>query len=252
MAKMGRLTKKQFGATMPPTAPAVNFPPVHLRNMEMIIVGYRTDEDEALNLLPQGLELSEPATASIIIAKYHFTTWGPYNEAILAIGCSWQGTPMAYLPYLLVTNEMPLIAGREIWGCGKKLAHVDVNHEHDQQIGIIERPTGNRLATAVMRPLDNVSAAGFGFPPVCCLKVIPSAEENKPPEVAQLISLDFRITPVVGTDGIAELWSGPGSLVYNSPSASDPWHRLAVKEVVSCHYGLFNGYVPYGKILERY
>ena len=157
---------------------------------------------------------------------------------------------MAYMPYLLVTNEVPLIAGREIWGCGKNLAHVEVNHEHDQQIGIIERPTGNRLATAVMRPLDNVSAAGFGFPSVCCLKVIPSAEENKPPEVAQLVSLDFRVTPVVGTDGIAELWSGPGRW----STTLRPRRILAQARSEGGRvrpYGLFNGYVPYGKILER-
>ena len=48
------------------------------------------------------------------------------------------------------------------------------------------------------------------------------------------------------------MWSGPGSLVYNSPSACDPWHKLAVHEVLSCTYGHFNGYVPYGKVLERY
>ena len=82
--------------------------------------------------------------------------------------------------------------------------------------------------------------------------MIPSAEEGKPPEVAQLVSLDFKVTPLVGSDGIAELWSGPGSLSFNSPTESDPWHKLAVREVVSCHYGLFNGFVSYGKILKRY
>src|SRR5258707_678570 len=111
---------------MPPTASAVELPPVHLRKMEMIIIAYRTDEEAPLDLLPEGRELAEPATASLIIAKYHFTTWGPYNEAILAVGCTWQGQPAAYMPYLLVTQEVPLIAGREIWGCGKKLARVDV------------------------------------------------------------------------------------------------------------------------------
>ena len=124
MARSGKLTKSQFGFSMPLTAPVVSAPPVHLRKMEMIIIGYRTDEEEVLKILPEGLELAEPATASMIIAKYHFSTWGPYNEAILAVGCTWQGTPMAYMPYLLVTSEVPLIAGREIWGCGKKLAHV--------------------------------------------------------------------------------------------------------------------------------
>ena len=38
-------------------------------------------------LVSEGLELAEPATASLVIAKYHFSTFGPYNEAILGVGC---------------------------------------------------------------------------------------------------------------------------------------------------------------------
>ena len=252
MAKYGQLKKSQFGPSMPVTAPAVQSPPFYYRNMEMIIVEYRTDEEEALKLLPDGLELVEPATASIIIAKYHFSTFGPYNEAILGVACKWQGQLMTYLPNLFVTQEAPLIAGREIWGYAKKLAHVDVIQEHEEYMGIIERPKGNRLATAVMRSIRNVPANSFNFPPILSLKVIPNAEESETPALAQLVSCDFRVTPIVGTDGIAEVWSGPGSLVYNSPTEADPWYKLAVKEIVSCRYGFFNAYLPHGKILKTY
>ena len=54
------------------------------------------------------------------------------------------------------------------------------------------------------------------------------------------------------TDGLAEVWSGPGSLAYNTPTDVDPWHRLSVKEIVSCRYGWFNAYLPYGKVLTEY
>lgn len=252
MAKYGQLKKSQFGPSMPVTAPAVQSPPFYYRNMEMIIVEYHTDEEETLRLLPEGLELVEPATASIVIAKYRFSTFGPYNEAILGVACKWQGQPMTYLPSLFVTQEAPLIAGREIWGYAKKLAHVDVVQEHEEFMGIIERPKGNRLATAVMRSIRNVPADSFNFLPILSLKVIPSAEESEGPAIAQLVSCNFRVTPVVGTDGIAEVWSGPGSLVYNSPTEADPWHRLAVKEIVSCCYGWFNAHLPHGKILKTY
>lgn len=252
MAKHGQLKKSQYGFTMPVTAPAVQSPPFYYRNMEMIIVEYRTDEEEALRLLPDGLELAEPATASLVIAKYHFSTFGPYNEAILGIGCKWKGEPMSFLPNLFVTQEAPLIAGREIWGYAKKLAHVDVVKEHEEYMGIIERPRGNRLATAVMRTVRNVPADQFQFPKILSLKVIPNAEESEGPAIAQLVSCDFRVTPVVATDGLAEVWSGPGSLAYNSPTEVDPWHCLSVKEIVSCRYGWFNAYLPYGKILIEY
>lgn len=252
MGKQGKLTKSRFGPSMPVTAPAVQSPPFYYRNMEMIIVDYLTDEEAALQILPEGLELVEPATASIIIAKYHFSTFGPYNEAILCLACTWQGQLMTFLPNLFVTQEAPLIAGREIWGYAKKLAHVDVVTEHEEYMGIIERPKGNRIATAVMRSIHNVPPDSFKFPPILSLKVIPNAEESEEPALAQLVSCDFRVTPVVGTDGMAEVWSGPGSLVYNSPTEADPWYRLAVKEVISCRYGLFNAYLPHGKILKSY
>lgn len=252
MAKYGQLTKSQFGPSMPVNAPAVQSPPFYYRNMEMIIVSYHTDEEGALRLLPEGLELIEPAIASIIIAKYHFSTFGPYNEAILGVACKWEGQPMTYLPNLFVTQEAPLIAGREIWGYPKKLAHVDLAQEHEEFMGIIERPKGNRLATAVMRAIRNVPAEDFDFPPILSLKVIPNAEESEGPALAQLVSCNFKVTPIVGTDGITEVWSGPGSLVYNSPTEADPWHQLVVKEVIQCRYGFFNAHLPHGRILKTY
>ena len=90
------------------------------------------------------------------------------------------------------------------------------------------------------------------FPPILSLKVIPNAEESEEPALAQLVSCDFRVTPVVGTDGMAEVWSGPGSLVYNSPTEADPWYKLAVNEVISCRYGSFNALLPHGKVLKNY
>lgn len=252
MAKYGQLTKSRFGPSMPVNAPAVQAPPFYYRNMEMIIVDYETNGEGALQLLPEGLELSEPATASIIIAKYHFSTFGPYNEAILGVACKWNGEPMTYLPNLFVTQEAPLIAGREIWGYPKKLAHVDVTQEHEEFMGIIERPKGNRLATAVMRAVRNVTPDSFRFPPIVSLKVIPHAEESEEPALAQLVSCNFAVTPKVGTDGIAEVWSGPGSLVYNTPTEVDPWHQLAVEQVVQCRYGFFNAHLPNGTILKTY
>lgn len=252
MGKHGQLTMNDFGASMPVTAPAVQSPPFYYRNMELLIVTYRTDEEAALRILPADLGLVEPATASIIFAKYHFSTFGPYNEAILGIACTWQGQPMTYLPNLFVTQEAPLIAGREIWGYAKKLAHVDVLQEHEQTMGIIERPKGNRIATAVMRTVHNVAAESFEFPPILSLKVIPSAEESSHPALTQLVSCNFAVTPIVATDGVAEVWSGPGSLVFNSPTDSDPWHELSVEEILHCRYGRFNAFLPHGKILKNY
>lgn len=255
MGKMGKLTADQFGASMPVTGPAVQSPPFYYRNMEMMVITYKTNPEDALDILPDGLELVEPALATMIIAHYHFSTFGPYYEAILGIGCTFEGQPMTYLPNLFVTQEAPLIAGREIWGYPKKLAHVDLTQQSEQYMGVIERPTGNRIATAIMRTVDNVPADDFTMLPIVSLKVIPDAEdkgENAGPALAQLVSCEFDVKPIVATDGLTELWRGPGSLVYDSPTLNDPWHKLGVEEIDTCLYGFFNGYLPYGKILKEY
>jgi acetoacetate decarboxylase len=251
MAKKGRLTRSQYGATMPVTCPAVQSPPFYYRNAEMIIVSYRTSEEAALRLLPEGVELADPPTASVMVARYHFTTFGPYNEASLGIACNWQGGRRTYTANLFVDQEAPLIAGREIWGYPKKLAQIELVQEREQFMGTVERPTQNRLLTAVMRCVRNVPEAEWESPPVLSLKVIPSAESDEP-AIAQLVECEFRLTPIVGTDGLSEVWSGPGSLTFNSPTSTDPWHELPVEEVSSCVYGRFNAYLPYGKVLAEY
>ncbi len=82
----------------------------------MMLITYRTSGEAALDILPEGLELTDPATAVMIIANYHWSTFGPYYEAILCLACTWEGKPILHLPNLFVTQEAPLIAGREIWG----------------------------------------------------------------------------------------------------------------------------------------
>jgi acetoacetate decarboxylase len=255
MGKMGKLTPDQFGASMPVTAPATQSAPFYYRNVEMMFITYKTDPEAALDILPEGLELSEPATATLIFAHYHFSTFGPYHEAILAINCLFEGQPMTYTSYLFVDQEAPLIGGREIWGFPKKLGLIELSQQSEQYMGIVERPTGNRIATGVMRTVDNVPADQFTLLPTVTLKVIPDAEDrgdNSGPALAQLVSCEFDLKPVVATDGLTELWTGPGSLVFNSPTFNDPWHKLEVQEVESCLYGFFNGTLPFGKILKEY
>ena len=89
MGKAGRLTKDKFGFSMPVDAPLFCKPPIYYKNVESMSFVYETDEEAAADILPEGLELTSPATASILFIKYPFSTLGPYEEAILGIACTW-------------------------------------------------------------------------------------------------------------------------------------------------------------------
>ena len=84
-------------------------------------------------------------------------------------------------------------------------------------------------------------------------RTCPSILSLRGTAIAQFVSCDFKVTPVVATDGMAEVWSGgPGSLNYNSPTEADPCYKLSVKEAISCNYGFFNAFLPHAKILKTY
>lgn len=250
MAK-GKLKIAEYGATMPVTGEAVQKPPFYFRHMEMMIVSYRTDDEAALAWLPEEMELDGPATVTVIVGHYGASTFGPYNEAMITIRARLDGQVCSYFPALFTDNEAPLIGGREIWGFPKKLAKIEVRHESEVMMGLVERPTGNRLLTAVMRKVHPVRTEDFKFAPCVSLKVIPCATEQRRPALAQLIGCVLELVPHVGANGLPDIWTGPGSLHYDAPSAVDPWYKLPVREMVGCYAGTFDAVLGHGRILRQ-
>ncbi len=249
MSKRGKLTVENYGATMPLIGEAVQKPPFYYRDMEMMFITYITDTEAALKWLPDVLDLPEPALATIVVGRYESTTFGGYNEAIIFIHAEFKGEIVSYTPALFTDSEAPLIGGREIWGFAKKLAHIEIKHESEVMMGTVERPLGNRLLTASMRKVTPV--ADMKMPLAVSLKMIPCATENPRPALAQLIGTNFDLVPQVCSNGLPDIWSGPGSVHFNTPSAIDPWYRLPVREVVRCVAGRFDATLGYGKILAE-
>jgi acetoacetate decarboxylase len=243
----GRLVPGRFGASMPVDAPYYQSPPFYYKDAQALTIAYETDPESAANVLPEGIEMAPPVTARLMVVYYPFSTFGPYHEAILGVNCLWQGAPKFYIAHIAVTTVPPLVAGREIWGYPKKLAHIELEQEAEFLRGTVERPAGVRLVTAVAR-LERPLPAGAGADGggVLSLRVIPSAEEGEPPALAQLI--EVRNT---GTQ-THEAWSGSATLHYDTASALDPWHCLPVGKVLSAAYTRYDFVLPHGRIVRTY
>jgi acetoacetate decarboxylase len=138
------------------------------------------------------------------------------------------------------------VGGREIWGYPKKIADIELQKQDEFIRGTVERPAGVRLVTAAMRPERPLPPAGGVDPGVLSLRVIPSAELDQPPAVAELIQ-------VPSTDRRThEAWSGPATLRFDAGSALDPWHVLPVREVLIGVFSRFDFTLPHGRVLRRY
>jgi len=245
MPKSGRLNKKNIGFCMPGDAPLYSKPPIYYKDVEAISFAYETDEDAVLDILPEGLEINSPPTANLIFIKYPFSTLGPYDEAILGIGCLWQGEPRIYIAHIVLNTDMPLAAGREIWGFPKKLAHITLEKEGDLITGTMERPRGNRICTGAIRPEAPIEVVQAGGVPSVSLRLIPSPEEGAEPSLMDLIEVPSNSTT-------REAWQGSGYAEFNSASTIDPWHRIAIKKPLAAMYRRYDMILDYGKVVKRY
>jgi len=246
MAKQGRLTPEKFGYTMPVDEPLYPKPPVYYRDMETITVSYETDENAALDILPEaaGFELTLPATVRIVIAKMPFTTFGAYEEAYQFLDCTWEGEPCIYPVRILLNQESALAAGREIWGNPKKLGHIEWQQESEVMQGIVERPKGTRICTVQMKPERPVDLEPYDMKPMG-LRVIPNPEGGDP-SLADLVLNSCHVTP-------KQAWSGRGSISFGVESDLDPWHTLPVRRVTDALYVRSDMDVaPTAKVVKRF
>ena len=246
MGLEGRLTPDKFGYSMPVDAPLFAKPPIYYKNAETIGITYVTETEAALDLLPEGLVLPEPAMASLLFIRYPWSTLGPYEETILGLPCLWNGEHKFYIVHIVVNSDIPQAAGREVWGYPKKMATITIETEGDLIWGKMERPAGNLICSAGIRPETPVKeppATGGGG---LSLRVIPSPEEGAPPSLAELIEVPPRNNVTL------ESWTGPGWATFHSNSDVDPWHRLGVKQVVAASYRKYDMELGFGKVIKTY
>ncbi len=244
MAKQGQLNLKNAQYSMPADAAAYQSPPFYYRNTRSISVAFETDAEAAVQALPAPLALHEPATAVLSFYEYPWTTFGAYNEAILSLLVEHKGRPMSYIMHIAVTTEPPMLAGREIWGFPKKLAHIEFKSEKDMVYGTLERPAGVRLASAIVRPERPATNGHSSAPPAVSFRLIPSAEEKGRPVCAEIIETHTEVK-------VHEAWTGTGSIAFAESSRLDPWNRLPVKRVIQASYVLSEMTLGFGKVIDR-
>jgi len=240
MGIRGTLTKERFGSSMPVNAPLFQNLPVYFRNARIALFQYVTDGEQAAELLPAALELTDPPTAVLALIEYPWTTIGPYNEAIQFLVCTHHGRAVQYVPHILVTTDVAMAGGREAYGYPKKIAHIEFVRENEILAGYVERPHGFRICSGVIRPERPLDPANLPLMPNVCLRMIPALAGQ---QLAELIE--------VGSDmRIKELWAGSGSCHLTGVSDLDPWHRIPVRQTLSCLYAVADFELKEGRVLE--
>jgi len=234
-------------------------PPYLYRGVQDIFIAYESDPDGVAAVLPPGLEAADERPICIAWGRWiPFSSFGPYHEAYVMIRANLDGVTYLYQPFIFTDNEIPLVAGREIWGFAKKLATMTRSSGgEDEAFGeqllfTVERPRGQRIMTMSIACERVAAPDELEDLPVLSTRVIPNSEAGKRPSVAELVRLDVTASLRRSADGTPELYSGRASVTMDARSPVDPWHLLAPERIIRGWYGVFDFDLHHGKVVHDY
>jgi acetoacetate decarboxylase len=234
-------------------------PPYLYRGVEDIFIAFEADRDNVDSLLPPGLEVADDVPVCIAWGRWiPFSSFGPYNEAYVMIRVALDGETYLYQPFIFTDNEIPLVAGREIWGYAKKLAVMERTSGGagqpfgEQMLFTVERPRAQRIMTMSIVCEALADPASLENLPVLSMRLIPNAEAGQLPSVCELVRLDVSAALRRSADDRPMLFTGRASLSMDGMSAVDPWHLLAPTRVLQGWFGVYDFELTHGVVVKNY
>lgn len=205
------------------------------------------------DLVPRGLHLDDPAFAAVLIADYGASTIGPYREYVSLLRVvDDDGNSGMYIPYIYVTNDAAMAAGREVLGAPKKLASIELSLTPEAVVGSLSRPDVCPLTQVVMTPSERLGEGVIEAllppgTPFFSLRHLPG-----PPgatQVHELIRWNCDLAVHSDSYGDPLRFTGSTSVTYPTQLAVDPVHRLDVGVMLGGAYLEFDMRLTAGSVV---
>ena len=214
-------------------------PPWHFIG-NALVVEYLTDEKKAAMFLPDGLELDSDRCAVYFMdwqyasdagEEYLDPVCSQYKETIFLISAKYEGKPVAYCPFIWVSQDKSMMRGL-IQGWPKQIGDTWITrafdlpsqaaplNKHAGKYGAVLSVYGRRLAEAIVS-VDEVTDTPPAptFAGAALLRYFPELRKEKQdePAVHELVQLKSRDVK------ISEIWKGPASFaIFNNPYTELP------------------------------
>jgi acetoacetate decarboxylase len=233
--------------SMPAISPMLVRPPFHYKDAKGTNIMFKTDPQLLEKLVPPPLIPSPDQLVLFYIGQFHIPDYElSYKEAGLGISVIRDGKPGFYALVLYLDKANPIVGGREIWGWPKKEAEEIVFKDEDGKITAAVTRYGFPIIKATFEastkvdPIPPRSQAPWYF-----LKLIPSIEQDAPPDVLKLT------TTVMDPYVIHEMYMGPATLEFGD-SPSDPLGQIPIEEIVYSETTVHDFTLGYGEIVYDY
>jgi len=194
--------------------------------VEGITIEFETDEEWLRSVLPPCFDMPEKPLCYANVSSWQSALCGEFDCGIIYLSCKYKGEAGTTMLHLVVSGDMPVTIGREMWGEGKKTGTARLYRDGNEFYGYAER-NGVRLIeiTADMGPDEGPykgvvkdfelkaqpHTTGLGYQNKVVLSCLDTSE-------------DYRVTR-----------SGTGTLKL-AGNDFDPLHTIPVKSVGGVSY----------------
>lgn len=193
---------------------------------EGLRVIFRTTPDFVKKVLPTGLELPDIPQGYVSIGRWQSAVCGEFDTGSIFLKARHQETYGWYNLTMIVSGEMPVVWGREVWGEVKKHGRTDVHKDGSLYSAYAER-NGVRLME-IEAELDCEETDVVADSVALEVKAYPAATGVGLEFDPLLIKLGCRAT-------FNKVVSGTGTLRLRS-SENDPVGTVPVEEVESVSF----------------
>lgn len=193
------------------------------RDARFLAARVEVDPRAASGVLPRGLRLADPARATVFTAHFPEASFGSaYNEAAVFLHVRRGRRTGLHCPWILVDDDIALIAGRELLGYPKKLGTIDFVVENQRvRSRVVRKHTCVLEMDAELGAIDPEPPAMEGLPTFNVLGTIGWSLQRLVAFEPREQVLESRVASCALTIHRAE---------------RDPIHELGFGRVVSAHF----------------
>jgi acetoacetate decarboxylase len=232
--------------SVPVSAPLYGEPPYLYRGGNSLICVFRADVHAVESLVPEPLKAAPGGLVYGWHNDFRAVGLGSYHEAIISIPTEFKGKQGQYLAYLYLDSDVPIAAGREIFGFPKKFGRFALSDRENVLTRVIERGGVElfRLSVQLTGPGKEADLAALANP-LYNLKIIPSVRRGAPPDVRQLTSMTLQNVVV------HRILEGSATVKFGE-SPADPLSVLQPVEVLKAVYCEVDFDLPHGEVVYEY
>ncbi|MDX8237964.1 acetoacetate decarboxylase family protein [Acinetobacter pittii] len=161
--------------------------------IECLTIEFKTTSEFLKEILPPCFDMPDDPIGYVSVSRWQSELCGEYDCGIIAFNCKYKGQEGTTMLSLIVSGDLPVVIGREMWGEAKKSGNCMLYKDGNQIYAYAQR-NGLRLIELeaeideVLEPqnLENYDfelkafphSSGFGLHKGSCVNIMKNEEKN--------------------------------------------------------------------------